>query len=158
MAACRRLFEAIIVRTHASSRHTLLSITAIFAKLSPMQSATTISYAAGIVDGEGCISAYRRQRTRKDGRRYFSICVSVAICNTKILLLNWRKENFGFSIARDLKRIKANHKPRHAAYLQACKAKQFLELVYPYLVCKKRQATLAMSIKKHLDMPKKVRY
>lgn len=93
---------------------------------------TDLAYAAGMVDGEGCIHIlYHR------GRGHHSI--NVIITNTDPRVAEWLLERFGGRV----------HHPRERVdnwTVSARKAAAFLELVYPYLVIKKEQADLVLKL------------
>lgn len=91
---------------------------------------TERAYLAGILDGEGCISASKPP-----------IHISVQVSNTDLPLLEWLAENFGGSIT--LKK-----QPGKTAYVWQRKArstKPLLEAALPYLRVKRKQAVLALN-------------
>ena len=96
------------------------------------------AYAAGIIDGEGCISA-RMQLGR-------SIIVSVRVANTKFPLLEWLQERFGGHIWVQGRTEEQNKKwaKTWVWEVAAKQAQPFLEGVTPYLVLKAKQAYVAL--------------
>jgi isocitrate dehydrogenase len=97
----------------------------------------TLSYMAGIVDGEGSISIVSVHRTKQH------VCkISVANCNYKIIELF--SKNFGGKIrARKHKHERAkNWKTCYEWSITAFKAHDLVKAIFPYLIIKKRQAVL----------------
>lgn len=103
----------------------------------PLES-TELAYAAGIIDGEGCI------RVNKQGTRRH--VVRVHVTNTDLRLVNWLRERFGGYIWTEDGHYMPNAKIRHVWEVSALKAAAFLEIVYPYLMLKKEQAEIALAL------------
>ena len=95
----------------------------------------SFAYAAGIIDGEGCIQIQKR---KSGGYRML-----VLISNTDGRMIDWFIDNFGGR--------KKNHLIGHKKWkncwewiIYGRNAGKFLEKIYPYLVIKKEQADLAI--------------
>lgn len=107
---------------------------------------TDLAYTAGIIDGEGSISlVYARQKPYRS-----SLNVIVQVANTNEWLVQWLRMAYGGWIT------KANRsqvqdkiwKPAYQWRITGIKAKEFLELIYPYLRLKRPQAEIAISLAK----------
>ena len=108
-----------------------------------------LAYTAGIFDGEGCIGIYRHKDKRlRKGFNYF-LCVS--IWSTNQWLIQWLKMNYGgCTLLRPKFSEEAytSKKPIWKWQLTARKAREFLELILPYLYLKRPEAELAISFQK----------
>ena len=100
-----------------------------------------LAWAAGIVDGEGCIFI-------KEGRS-LRMCVSVE--NTDVRMLDALKEMFGGSLNRRNGPSKRNRRPIWAWEVSAIKAERCLKAIYPWLVCKKEQADIALLARRYAN-------
>jgi hypothetical protein len=89
-----------------------------------------IQYAAGFVDGEGCIG-FAKTRT--------SIFPRVLVTNTNLEILNEFKEKWGGDI-KPLSLRKENWKQGYYWRISWAKAVNFLSDIEPYLKIKNRQA------------------
>src|SRR5260221_2107931 len=94
-----------------------------------------LAWAAGIVDGEGCIFIGAG----------VSLRVRVGVTNTDIRMIERLKELFGGNAAyRRRNDRNPNHKNIWDWEVAAKKAEACLKEVLPYLVCKRDQAELAL--------------
>ena len=61
---------------------------------------TALAYAAGIVDGEGCISIHKKSRLTESGRSTcpVNITLRVSVSNTNEWLCRWFRLQFGGSV------------------------------------------------------------
>jgi len=102
-------------------------------------SITDAAYIAGIVDGEGTLSLSLSMPKR--GGYHFG--VRVCVTNTNTSLLKYLKKRVGGSIQK-----KPSYKGLLPCYRwQIChrgEVRQFLQLIYPYLIIKKRHAEIIM--------------
>ncbi len=97
------------------------------------------AYLAGILDGEGCLSVYTREK------KY--ITPTVQISNTKRALLRWIQRRLGGSIYAYAPRV-GNRKQ---CYLWSCageKARNIVREARPYLVIKKKQADVLLTTRR----------
>lgn len=110
------------------------------------------AYAAGIIDGEGCISIHYRSGRHYDGSKYRFIQLRVTVVNTNLVLVHWLRDKFGFNVSGRGSAVKdpLRHKPRYAAELPSQKAATFLEAIEPHLLIKKEHATLALQVHKRI--------
>ncbi len=99
-----------------------------------------LAYIAGLIDGEGCIGIY----SYPDGRGVSRLHIlDVVITNNNPACYQFLKERFGGAVhERKYKAefVNSNYQWR----LRGIKAKDFLELIEPYLILKKQQAQLAI--------------
>ena len=105
-----------------------------------MKKTEILAYAAGIVDGEGCITILNKWDSRS--KTYDK--VQVDITNTNEWICQWFKMQFGGTV-RMCKAHKSNWKPTFKWILEADKATAFLKIVLPYLNIKKANAEIAIS-------------
>ena len=102
-----------------------------------------LAYFAGITDGEGCI--YIRKTHHKD-RKGFGLCyqiaVSIEMTSKKIVEMFFNE--FGGSMLTRLKDV--NYKRLYSWVVSSNKARDFLVMVLPYLVEKRKQAELALEL------------
>ena len=91
------------------------------------------AYAAGLVDGEGCI-------TIENQRNHMYLLIQV--CNTDPRVCIWLKERFGGAIRTQQQK---NWKRMYRWAVTTVKAKEFLTAIYPYLIIKKEQADIAFA-------------
>lgn len=99
---------------------------------------TDLAYAAGIIDGEGCIGLYTNSRKAA----LPSYQMSVRVRTTDGWLCQWLALSFGGGTFFD-EHI-GNRKDQWVWFLTGNKALPFLELVLPYLRLKKPEAELAI--------------
>jgi hypothetical protein len=107
-----------------------------------------LAYAAGILDGEGCIHISSR-KTKGDMP---CICLGVAISNTDRRVIDWLLDTFkaGAVFTRP---AKERRKESYSWSLQSEQAEDFLTLVRPYLIIKGEQADVGFELRE-LTMPK----
>jgi hypothetical protein len=107
-----------------------------------------ISYFAGVLDGEGCIEI---QRLKPKGRaKNISYRLRVRICNTDANLIGHLNAIFNGTLRLE----KQSRSDRRNIFVWSCKksdAEKVLEKIYPYLICKKEQAKIAIDFLKTYD-------
>lgn len=104
---------------------------------------TDLAWAAGIIDGEGCVSLY--PVTTRTGKSWvLRVCVS----NTNPLICERLKEVFGDGNVYG--RQPKNKRHKHVFHYEACskKAERVLNAVLPYLVAKREQAKVGLASRK----------
>ena len=99
--------------------------------LSPAEAA----YIAGFIDGEGCISFYRRQH---------SVNVKLIACNCKRAALDWIAETTGIGSVTKHTKGSAKHAASYYWQLNTKAAGDLLRHIRPYLKIKGDQADLAI--------------
>lgn len=98
----------------------------------------TNQYWAGIIDGEGYIGIVRQKSVEN-----LTVIVAVSITDRRIPDL--LKEQFGGSVISVKRR--ESYRTIYAWKIYAKKAEAFLREIYPYLIIKKNQATLALELR-----------
>ncbi len=91
---------------------------------------TEAAYAAGILDGEGSIQFTRNRKVRLPSP-------TVSICSTDRELLEWFRSRIGGTIIRK-RTYRPHHSPSFDWKLTDRKALQFLAIVRPFLVIKRK--------------------
>ena len=110
---------------------------------------TQIAYAAGIIDGEGCIVISRDKNAKHVGGIGYYLALQVL--TTDGLLPNYLKGLFGGNIRKSTD--PRGFADRECWYAVSAHAAAVLELVLPYLLVKKDQALLAMEFRKTVGRP-----
>jgi hypothetical protein len=113
-----------------------------------MQDIHVLSYAAGIIDGEGSIKIWV---SKIDPKRRGQFNLRVNLTSTDKCLVDWFLEKFGGnSYTMDSpSRIKFSN--RKIGYVWECsrpKILEFLEGIYPYLIIKKQHCKIAIEFRK----------
>lgn len=112
------------------------------------------AYVAGLMDSDGCITV-AKQSPSKTSRAKTDLHYALAtVTNTNEAMMRWLKDNVGGAYSnRTTGRFKQLHidnnwKDRYEWRVTGKKAEKFLEDIQPYLVIKRKQCELAMSIGK----------
>ena len=102
-----------------------------------------LAYAAGILDGEGCITISRKNKPQaKFGADYV---LFVEVGNTDKRLIEWLHSKFGGRTQHYEPRTPRAKESYHW-YLGFGKAKELLLLLLPYLKLKDEEAKLAIAL------------
>ena len=104
-----------------------------------------LAWAAGIIDGEGCILIY--QAHTHTGEAWV---LRLMVVNTSLLMLKRLKHIFGVGTIHPRKRHSSKHQPVWHWEVSTRKAEYVLRLVLPYLVNKKREARLGLSSRRFI--------
>lgn len=109
------------------------------------------AWAAGFIDGEGCI---RITRSYRKDTGYRTVFIEVSITQSSRELLDLFKARWGGYIAHHKKGFKSSYTKREMfQYKVAAKgAAKLLEDVYPYLIGKKQQAKYTRAFAAILSM------
>jgi hypothetical protein len=99
-----------------------------------------LAYAAGIIDGEGCIRANKQK-----GK--VSPVLRIHVTNTDERLVELLKGWFGGYIWKETKQYMPNAKIRFVWEVSAKRAEVVLRSIIPYLVLKKERAELALELR-----------
>lgn len=104
-----------------------------------MSRETDLAWAAGIVDGEGCISLHTVKS--QQGLCYV---LRLTVTNTSVLMLTRLQEIFGGGSIHPKTRYSEKH--RQGWYWQVCskKAERAIRLIEPYLVNKREEARVGL--------------
>jgi len=100
-----------------------------------------LAYAAGAIDGEGCIGLHRTGNKSRP-----SVGLRLSVFNTDPRLPYRMQDLFGGNVYVSKRPL--GHKPLHEWVLLSAKAADVLKKVYPYLVIKKEQADIALDFAK----------
>lgn len=100
-----------------------------------------LAYIAGLVDGEGCITAFRRKDSRST-----RVSFSIAMCSRE--LLEWASAVFGGRVHEKNQSINKFHNwDQCYVWIASDKAAlEILKIIAPYLKLKKTQAELAIQL------------
>jgi hypothetical protein len=101
------------------------------------------AYLAGIIDGEGCITISRGVHKKQNNNVYYQAVLHVA--NTDKRMIDWIIEITGLGSYHRGK----HHPPRKVWYrwaVRSAAACEVVRTVYPYLVCKQRQADVLLEL------------
>ena len=95
-------------------------------------------YLAGLIDGEGCLMVSRSRKPLNQHKRgvQFSPCMTIA--NTSIPLLEAVQQDFGG-------KIRIEHANTYALLFSANEQRVVIPKVFPYLILKKREATILLN-------------
>lgn len=106
---------------------------------------TEKAYAAGLIDGEGCIRVAKSNRKRTNGAegRMMVYYMTVQVNSTTKPLVDFLRERWGGSLTALAGSEAMNRKPKWHWQVSASIAAKLLEDVYPFLVVKKEQAMFA---------------
>lgn len=101
----------------------------------------TNAYAAGILDGEGCITIRHDER---EGRPEHTYTPRITIVNTNYQVIDWFYQNFGGNVSKR-KKQKEGWKEQFVWILNSPEEVQlFIEKVYKFLIIKKKQAQIIL--------------
>lgn len=98
-----------------------------------------ISYLAGIIDGEGCISINHRKKTNEYRLR-------ISITSTDKILLDWVQERYGGYIYERKKQLPHYKRKYEWSIFAHRPQKDFLKLLSDTLLIKKDRAELGLSL------------
>ena len=104
-----------------------------------------LGWAAGIVDGEGCIQIVKRQGVK--GYTYYLTRLSVT--NTDPRVTERFKAAFGGSISRQRMMKSTRQKTKYQWMVNATKAERIILLLRPWLLVKAEQADIALAARQY---------
>lgn len=109
----------------------------------------TLAYAAGLFDGEGCVTiSLTRPKMQTNRRLTPRYDLQTKISNTHRPILEWMHDNFGGVIITHYPRSKnrdaSNWRQAWIWQIKCYPAQKVLELLLPYLKIKREQAILAI--------------
>lgn len=99
-----------------------------------------IIYAAGIIDGEGCINISRQKRSNGN---YHCYELNVRVNNTSKELIDWLHYNFGGYLLKQRDNRKESYKDVYTWKIDRSRCLYFLNSIYPYLIIKKPEVDIA---------------
>ena len=107
---------------------------------------THIAYLAGIIDGEACISIFRRKPALPYISRRYSLRVEICMCSLKTI--EWIQEHFGGTIYKKRRTRTADagklRKQSYTVSWSGRKACDLLQKVKPFLITKSHEADIAI--------------
>lgn len=102
-------------------------------------------YVAGFIDGEGYIALSHRFEHNSSGT-YGTWSSWVTITNTKPLILHLIQNKYGGFMYKRIPDPTKNHKPAYQLIFVKKTARNLLKSILPYLILKKRQAELLLTL------------
>lgn len=117
--------------------------------------ATEVSYMAGVVDSDGCISIGKMKGRYNKVQRNVNprYVLALIVTNTDENLMNWLVKKFEGRM-KSRKKVKSNHKTTWNWTLDHGKALHVLRLIKPYLIVKKEQAKTGIELIEKWVSPK----
>jgi len=116
---------------------------------------TDLAYAAGLVDGEGCITIVKNKDNRCHAgfSLYLRVIIGMATCDS----LTWVNAIFGGSLYSNIRQYQTYTLVVYQWAISCKQALRFLESILPYLKDKQNQARVAIEFQrgKHLGGYKK---
>jgi hypothetical protein len=111
-----------------------------------MSRETDLAWAAGFIDGEGCINIAHKSTISRYGKKYnyYSLAVMVGQITPEPLLK--LKEMFGGHIRGPI--IKENRRPSFMWSISSRNSADMLQKLLPYLIVKKSEALNALEFQK----------
>lgn len=106
------------------------------------------AYLAGIMDGEGCFYIGNYSHNKKTGTPHYQTTIKVSNCDE--VLIKWLSDTFGGVYSK----YTPNQTPKNArkpVYLWGTSGKRLehlCEIMMPYLVIKKNQAEIMLTMRK----------
>lgn len=110
---------------------------------------TDLAYAAGIIDGEGCIFIDKQNPSPKGRGKTprYAVRVAVAMCDPEVC--EWLQERWpGFLTRVEMAKYNPKARPSFRWIIVAEKAVNFLEDVFPFLKIRHHQARIAIRYQK----------
>lgn len=112
----------------------------------------TLAYAAGIIDGEGCVSIAKVNPTKGNRRTTPGYELYVTVKSTDLELIAWLRSTFAGNVtdhAHDKSRQVIGWKPPATWRITSKQAADFLALMLPYLKIKHVIASLAIEFQQY---------
>lgn len=103
-----------------------------------------LAYAAGLIDGEGCIQICKHRHSKYLVGYHYELTVRVAMADAEPIL--WLKQTFGGSLLYSPK--KGNNKGMYRWSVSPRLAVKCLNAILPYLKAKRTQAEIALEFQK----------
>ena len=119
--------------------------------IKPKISCCDLSYAAGLIDGEGCITLAIYRKGVYRNANITTVCVHVRVSMADAICPVFLYEKFGGKLLK-LKPQKSHFKECLRWEVSGKAAYVFLDLIIPFLKLKKDQAIDALSFKKVLHL------
>lgn len=107
------------------------------------------AYAAGLIDGEGCIRIAVRKLPARQSVGQITLVAHVT--NTDLLMIDWLRERWGGRVATTPADPSRNARAYSQWSISANKALHFLDDVYPYLRTKRPQAKIGRRFQRYVQ-------
>ena len=149
---CKACFAAYTnKRYHAKYRQELVSkrrtANQLLKRLPVVLSETDRAYAAGLIDGEGCVRLNSRHRPARVGQ--YTLVVEVT--NTDQKMTVWLQEQFGGSVSYLPENTGSNRKERWHWRCGSNKALYCLDAIWPYTRTKRQQVKLGRRFQRYVQ-------
>ena len=108
---------------------------------------TDLAWAAGIIDGEGCILLGRWKARNRPGSTYR---LSVLVTNTSFMMLHRLREIFGVGFITPRRAALKHHKPQWSWHVSCSEAELVLRAVEPYIVAKRDETRLGILSRQYI--------
>lgn len=107
---------------------------------------TDLAYMAGLLDGEGHVFIQKRVPGNREKAKSPLYVLSIGITNTHAGVIEWLQQRYvgSRSIRTREKQPKKNWRTCYFWTLSSIRAAEFLALISPYLLIKRKQAELAI--------------
>ena len=101
-----------------------------------MNATAKAAYTAGIIDGEGSICM--TNRSRKSKNFHWRITIEVANCDR--IIIEWLYKNWGGRTVFNKIDKRPNNRPKHIWIADGDTVRHILNIIFPYLIIKKKRA------------------
>lgn len=112
------------------------------------------AYIAGIIDGEGSIGIQQSNKYKPNHIPDHNLNLVVTVVSTDKPLIEWLKETLGGNTVYRRPR-KENHKEAFSWHIYGTPASNLLKKISPYLIIKKKHATLGVEFQSYKKVPRK---
>src|SRR5574338_180211 len=106
-----------------------------------------LAYLAGIIDGEGSIYIGNFSSNPKTGAKYYQ--TNMEVTNSEKPLLDWLQNTFGGIVNEYTeKQTPKNSRKKYWRWIATGdRLTHLCELIYPYLICKRRQCEIMLKMR-----------
>ena len=110
---------------------------------------TTISYLAGLVDGEGYVGIKKSKHPKHCPSPTYHERIQIRMINEPAIKLF--KDVFGGNYYKETNKSKYGGKPLYCYQVSDLAAAKTLKILLPYLIIKERQAKLCLKLRKNKE-------
>jgi hypothetical protein len=114
---------------------------------------TERAYAAGLIDGEGCIRITKRGAGGGASLRPGQLTLMVEVTNTDYDMVAWLQDRFGGSVSHYDAKPERNAKEKWHWRVAANKALYCLDAIWPYARTKRHQVKLGRRFQRYVQHP-----
>lgn len=110
-----------------------------------------LAWAAGLIDGEGCISLTRRMPQKTNGavNPNYRLVLKVTMCHEETILLLHRM--FGLGTVQSQKQSQSYWSKPWTWFCNATDAEKVLKKILPYMITKREEAEVALKFLSETD-------